>query len=268
MEINRYPLQIIKSPGVTLQGGLYAGEVPLGSEWKSTYCNSAGTVLRGSPGAVVEDLRMRRVWDAVRLSEASGGFLLRGSWMSEVRDDCIENDYLNGGVIEDLLLDGCFSGLSMRPPKGEARSPNGGAVVLKGVLMRMQSYLYKDRLQQGPPFKVEEAGTRIEVYDSVIVMDNPEIVSKTRLSIGWSRIGQCSGNLLLWTSDTPWPEDFARPPACFRLMEGAQARAVWQLARKNWIDCHPRIARFAEDQASTPETCDFAAYGGHSAHNR
>jgi hypothetical protein len=268
LPVNRYPLQIRESPGVTLHGGLFAGEVPLMSDWQSTYCNSAAAALRSSPGAKMEYLRMRRVWDAVRMSEDSDGFVLRESWISEVRDDCIENDHLNSGVIEDMLLDGCFSGLSMRPPKGEDRSPTGGAVVLNGVLARMESYIYKGQLRHGPPFKVDEVGPLIEIHNSVIAMDDPHMVAKLRLSIGWTRIGSCSGNLLLWTADTPWPDNFAKPPACFRLVEGAEARALWHEARRNWIDCHPKISRFADDQSSTLKACDVSAYGGHFARIR
>ncbi len=268
LPVNRYPLQIRESPDVTLRGGLFAGEVPLMSDWQSTYCNSTGVALRVSPGAVVEGLRMRKLWDAVRLSEDTGNFVLRASWISEVRDDCIENDHLNGGMVEDMLLDGCFSGLSMRPPKGEQRGATSGKVVLNGVLMRMQPYLYKGQRRHGPPFKVDETGPVVEVYDSVIAMDDDHMVSKLRLSIGWSRIGQCSGNLLLWTADTPWPDALEKPPACFRLVQGREARALWQAARRNWIDCHPKIGRFAEDPASTPGGCDAEAYGGYSARLR
>ncbi len=266
LPVNRYPLQVRDSPEVTLFGGLFAGEVPMASDWQSTYCNSTGILLRDSYGAVVEGQRMRRVWDAFRLTEGSSGFTLRGSWISEARDDCIENDYLNGGVVEDMLFDGCFSGLSMRPPEGTERSPVGGPVVLQGVLIRMQSYLYKDRTEQGPPFKVDEAVPEIEVYDSILVMDDRNAVSQLRLKIGWSRIGSCKGNLLLWTADTPFPKKFARPPECFRIVEGEEARALWQDARRNWIDCHPLIERFAEDEVSTPLDCDPEAYGGRFAH--
>lgn len=266
--VNRYPLQIRESPDVTLRGGLFAGEVPLAADWQDTYCNSAAIGLRDSPDAILEGFRMRRVWDALRISKDSGRFLMRGAWISESRDDCIENDYLNAGVVEDMLLDGCFAGLSMRPPKGEDRDPDSGAVVLRGVLMRMQTYLYKGEMREGPPFKVNETGPKIEVHDSIVAMADAQNVSKQRLSIGWARIGQCSGNLLLWTADAPWPEDFASPPACFRLVEGAEARAIWQEARQNWIDCHPNIARFPEDPESSVGDCTLGAYGGKYMHNR
>lgn len=265
LPVNRYPLQIRDSPAVTLLGGLFSGQVPLLSDWQNTYCNSTGVLLRDSFGAIFEGLRMRRVWDAIRITEGSSGFHLRGSWISEVRDDCIENDYLNGGLVEDTLLDGCFSGLSMRPPEGEERSAAGGPFVLRGVLMRMQGYPYKEQIQEGPPFKVDETHAEIEIYDSILVMGNRDTVSQLRLTIGWTRIGQCSGNLLLWIAETPWPKKFARPPECFLLVEGPEARALWLEARRNWIDCHPLIQRFEDDPASEPSACDPNAFGGLSA---
>jgi hypothetical protein len=116
----------------------------------------------------------------------------------------------------------------------------------------------------GPPLKLDEAGAGIEIHDSIIAMDNADLVSAQRLAIGWQQIGACSGNLLLWTADTPWPKDLALPPPCFRLMEGAEARALWEQARRNWIDCHPTLARFAEDDVSRPEACDPHGPGGPS----
>jgi hypothetical protein len=262
LAVNHYPLQIRDSPAVTLLGGLFSGQVPLTSDWESTYCNSAGVLLRNSQGATVDGIRMRQVWDAVRIAESSSGFHLRGSWISEVRDDCIENDYLNGGLVEDTLLDGCFSGLSMRPPEGEERGPEGGPFVLRDVLMRMQGYPYKGEVQEGPPFKADEDLAEIEVYDSILVMGNRDTISQLRLKIGWTRIGNCSGNLLLWTAETPWPKKFARPPDCFRIVEGAEAQAILERARKNWIDCHPMIQRFEDDPVSDVLACEPDAFGG------
>ena len=265
LPVNRYPLQIRDSPEVTLLGGLFSGDVPLLSEWQDTYCNSAGVLLRDSVGGSLDGLRMRRVWDAIRITERSNGFQIRGSWISEVRDDCIENDYMSGGLVEDTLFDGCFSGLSMRPPEGEERSPEGGPLVLRGVLMRMQPYPYKEQVQEGPPFKLDETKAEIEVYDSILAMGDRNPVSQLRLTIGWSRIGKCSGNLLLWTADTPWPKKFTMPPDCFRIVVGEEARAMLQEARRNWIDCHPLIQRFDEDPVSTATSCDPNAFGGLSA---
>lgn len=266
--VNPYPLQIRNSADVTVLGGVFAGEVPQTSDWQDTYCNSAAIDVRDGPGVTVEAVRMRRLWDALRFSKDSNRFVLRGSWISETRDDCIENDYLNAGRIEDMLLDGCFAGLSMRPPKGEDRTAAGDAVVLRGVLMRMQGYLYKGEQHEAPPFKVIEAAPRIAIHDSILAMGDAETLSKARVAIGWAQIGECSDNLLLWTSDAPWPEDLAPPPACFQVVKGAEARAIWQQARQNWINCHPDIQRFPEDPLAVAAQCNPDAYGGKVIHNR
>jgi hypothetical protein len=243
---NEYPLQIKRSPGVVLLGGRFVGDIPVGSDWQDTYCNSAALTVEKSPAAVVDGVLMDHVWDGVRIGADSQGFQLKGFWISDARDDCIEDDFLQGGTIEDALLDGCFSGVSTRPPEGELRVSDGGPLVMRGVLMRMQSYLYKGRLRQGVPFKAEEGGTALEIYDSIIAMDNPDSVSRSRLSLGWKNIGNCGGNLLLWTADSPWPDNFDRPPDCFQLVEGALARKIWSAARKHWLDNHPDVTRFAD----------------------
>ena len=265
LPVNPYPLQIRDSPGITLRGGLFSGAVPLESDWEHTYCNSAGVILRDSEDGQFVGLRLRRVWDAIRIAEGTNGFHLRGAWISEARDDCIENDYMSSGTVEDSLLDGCFSGLSMRAPDGKERLAEDGPFVLRGVLMRMQPYMYKSAFQEGPPLKVDESQAKVEVYDSVLVMGDRTPVSQSRLTIGWSRIGECSGNLLLWTADTPWPRKFTRPPECFEIVEGEPARKLWQKARDNWINCHPTIQRFEDDPASDATACDPDALGGYSA---
>ena len=49
------------------------------------------------------------------------GFVLRNAYISNVRDDCVENDVLSGGLIEDSLFDGCYMGLSVDPARSCAR---------------------------------------------------------------------------------------------------------------------------------------------------
>ena len=68
-EINRYPFAIEQSPGVAIDGGLFAGEAPQTSDWLHTYCNSSAVRLEQSPKASVREMRIRRVWDGIRIGE-------------------------------------------------------------------------------------------------------------------------------------------------------------------------------------------------------
>lgn len=262
--VNPYPLTVQDSPAVTLRGGLFDGEISLTTDWEHAYCNSAAVTIRDSPDVVVEAIRARQVWDGIRFSGGSKQFALRRSWISVARDDCVENDFLNAGLIEDVLFDGCFSGVSVRPPDNAVRVAADAALVFNGVLMRMQSFLYKTRIRQGFPIKADAAAQPIQIHDSVIAMDNSNSVSKKSRTIAWQKISECSGNLLLWMSDEPWPTSFERPPECFRLIQGEPARARWQRVRKNWIDCHPSMRRFGDDPVSNRPECDPKEYGGFS----
>ena len=253
--VNPYPLKVDRSPGVVLRGARVAGEVPLGSDWEQTYCNSAAILLRDSPDTRIDGVRITRAWDGIRVSRGSAGFAIAGAWLDDVRDDCIENDFLLPGRVTDSLLDGCFVGISTRPPEGEARRSDGRPLVLDAVLMRSETFLYKGRRLEGPPFKADAAGPRIEIRDSIVALGNPRSVSADRMRLAWSLIGDCSGNLLLWLSDEPWPDAYGRPPDCFRMVAGAQARAMWGVARQNWIDCHPDAPRLPGDTPARASRC-------------
>jgi hypothetical protein len=262
LPISPYPLRIYDSPGAVLIGGRFDGEVPQASDWVSTYCNSAAVGVWDSPNASVEGVRARRVWDAVRFSRESELFRVRDVWLSEVRDDCVENDALKSGLIRDVLFDGCFAGISVKRPDWAASDGSGATLTLTGVLMRLQPYLYKGGVKHGALIKADAASPRLVVYDSVFALTDAENVSPQQITIGWDKIGECRNNLLLWMSDRPLPDELAAPPSCFRIARGDQARSLWESARQNWIDCHSAAVRFADDSAPDPLACEGSSYGG------
>ena len=116
-ELNRYPFLVEKSePGLTVEGGVINGEVPLGLAWEDAYVNSAGVFLRDFEDGETRGWDITQAWDGIRLTGDSDDFLIEEIYMSEIRDDAIENDDGAGGVIKDSLFDGVFSGLSLAYP--------------------------------------------------------------------------------------------------------------------------------------------------------
>jgi hypothetical protein len=262
LRVNAYPVRVYRSPAALLIGGTFDGEVPLGSDWEYTYCNSAAIGVFDSPRIIVEQVRARRAWDAVRFSGASGLFVLEGSWLSQIRDDCVENDFLNDGIVKDVLFDGCFSGISVKQPSSRSLDGTSRTLTVLGALIRATPYLYRGESRMAPPIKASASSPRLRVVDSVFAMEGDTEVNWSQLAASWDRIADCRGNLFLWISDTPWPADVARPPSCFRFVQGLEARALWGRIRDNWIDCHPEIDRFPDDQASNPLACDRMSHGG------
>ena len=82
--------------------------------------------VEDTPQATIEDWRIDRAWDGIRVDGNSNGFTIDNVWLSDMRDDAVENDHHLGGTIRDSLFDGVFSGISTTAtgtaPAGRSRS--------------------------------------------------------------------------------------------------------------------------------------------------
>ena len=214
----------------SIVGGIFYGEVPQESDWKPTYCNSAAIILKDAPNATVDGVRITSAWDGIREANGSPNLIIKNSWLSNVRDDAVENDDFLPLVFEDNLVDGAFQGISIH---------SGGDITTQS---NETIYLY------GNVIRIREGGS---TWGS----------SWERT---WGKVEACSNNLLLWFSDQPISGSVATPPACFTVLKGAEARAAWARAKQNWIDCHPHAARTPEDPQSNPAQCVANTFGGFS----
>jgi hypothetical protein len=234
---------------------------------KGGYCNSAAVFMKNgsSTRQKIEAIRVDRVWDAFRMGGANcwkPGLchnLIRSVWVSNVRDDCVENDKLGGLTIQDSLFDGCYSGISADPGPckkctASESHKDTDTIELDGVLLRLQEF---PQTLQGKkasnllaPFKLNgRYAPQFVVNDSIIAFASYDPTRIIRWSTGWERIKSCRNNQLLWLSDAPFPPNpkFPLPPSCFTVKTGAAARAIWNDARAAWIARHSDIARVEGD---------------------
>ena len=71
-------------------------------------------------------------------------FLIEDSYLGNVLDDCLENDYISEGVVLDSLWDGCVNGLSERPSGDRCEGDDGfftppdETLVVDHLLMRLR----------------------------------------------------------------------------------------------------------------------------------
>jgi len=247
LPINRYPLVIRNCPNVHFVGGRFNGEVPLTSDWQDTYCNSAALLVRdGSTNATIEGVRARRCWDGIRFAERADGFLLKGCWLSEIRDDAVENDYLLSGTIDDCLFDGCFSGISLDPASNE-RDGTQEIVRIDGTLIRMHAYLAKGDITHQAPVKASDMSPSLRIVGSIFALASANMRGFRRLERTWKRTIESRDNLLLWLPDEPIPSALPLPPSGFRVLTGSDARAHWDKAHLQWITAHQDVARFSDE---------------------
>src|SRR5918996_633437 len=89
-------------------GGLIEGSNPATAGWEEMYDQSNGAAFAFGGDEplrrfVLDGLRIHNVWDGIRPRAHADHFVIRNVWLSDARDDCIENDHFSTGVIDDSL---------------------------------------------------------------------------------------------------------------------------------------------------------------------
>jgi Ca2+-binding RTX toxin-like protein len=240
-QISTYPFKVKDAgSGLVVKGGHIWGQVPQDSDWQYTYNNSAGIRVENTPNVVIDDWRLDKTWDAIRIAGGASNFLINDTHVSNARDDAVENDYVMGGTIRDSLFDGVFSGISL----GDANHYDGSmnTVKLDGVFMRMQSYLFKGQVTHVSPFKTDTGAPQttpdIRIVNSVIAIEDPNHASQARLKLAWDHVVESHGNVFLNLSNTPLPSTYPKPPAGFTILQGQEARDYWAASKAAWLDNH------------------------------
>lgn len=269
LPINKYPLILEKQDDMTFEGGLIESNIHQESEWSPSYCNSAALAVFQSSNATIDGIRIDGAWDGVRFAQETNEFALSNSWLSNVRDDCIENDHLKTGVISDSLFDGCFVGISVRPSAGSTKPDQAPfhTVTLDGVLLKMKQYPYRKsrtdslRNTHGHVLKMHKSSPAFVIRNSVFAYEaGRPFAGDENLDKGFAKTTSCSNNYALWLSNEPLPSYFNYfPESCFTILAGQEALDYWELRRTNWIDCHPSIARLDSDDRSVTPNCDGLA---------
>lgn len=262
--VNPYPLNVYDADFTAVVGGIIYSDVPQESDWEPTYCNSAAVHFKYASNGIVDGIRITGAWDAIRMESGSPELTVRNSWISDVRDDILENDHFYSAVFEDNLVDGAFQGISVHSG-GSIGDSSSEVVVLSGNVIKIREYLYKGGQQFGALFKAESEAPSKEIHDTVVAVEfNGGSTWSHYWDESWSKINSCSNNLFLWLSDAAIPSAVGSPPSCFTVVRGQEARDLWQQAKENWINCHPLVARAAGDPQSETAQCIADTFGGYS----
>ena len=232
-QLNLYPVVVADSAGVTLIGGTIDGEVPLDIDRVDAYVNSAAIFVRGTQGAVIQDWTITQAWDGIRV-RGSDHFTIENVWITDIRDDAIENDDGLSGTVRDSLFDGVFVAMSTADDKTPPTGPRN-VVTFDNVLIRMEESLNEGKVTHLSPFKVTDMSPAMKIYNSVIAIENVRHAGRNRLKLAWEKTIDASGNYFLNLSDDPLPRRYPLPTKGFTILEGEEARAFWDAARSDWI---------------------------------
>jgi hypothetical protein len=268
LDVNRYPVNVYNADHTAIVGALVDGLVPQASDWEVTYhgvnesCNSAALHFKEAAYPMVDGARVHAAWDAVRPTTGSIEPIVKNSWFSGNRDDVVENDKFHNLQFIDNLVDGAFQIISVR----EDAPNSSNTVTIRGNVIRVRSYLYKGQQQFGSLYKASSNSPANKIYDTVLAVD-PSSGSSTwssQWSYNWSRNTGCGNNLFLWMSDEPLNSNIGNIPSCFKIVKGQAARDLYNQAKANWINCHPKVRRIAGDPPSDFSKCQANTFGGYT----
>jgi hypothetical protein len=234
--VGAYGVDIGGASGLCLAGGRVQGNWPADTSWETMH-GTAGVVLDGAPDATIEDVRVDGYGDSIRLTDNSEHFLLRRVHLSYSRDDCVENDWLSAGTIQDSLLDGCYNAFSARTYGGQSGVGDGSGRVwtIEHTLVRLQPmpHVYKDRGRipgTAGFFKWDQHAPGLSLVDNVFRADQP--ADTVGLGVPVAKLRHCSGNTMVWLGHGPYP---AHLPSCFTVTTDV---GVWNRAVAHWTQTY------------------------------
>lgn len=239
------------------------------SEWHQR----SSVINLTAPRAQLIGTKIYNVADGVSIRRPGDDWTLRGVHIRAAHDDCVQNDDLLSGLIEDSFLDGCYVAVSA----SEVGAPDNGheTVTIRGSLVRMQPmpHVYKPEEHVTPGYatvfkwaRYPEQGhsPRLAIHDTVFVLEqhgsikratgyhadllpvfDPDGKNGPLPAEPYLDPADCSGNTVVWLG--PGDPGFDDLPPCFTVLTGQTARNFWAATRAEWLDTHPLAWQPDED---------------------
>ncbi|HEV2671990.1 MAG TPA: Ig-like domain-containing protein [Gemmatimonadales bacterium] len=233
--------------GLCYHGGQVVGQGPPSTSWTIMH-DRYGMVVRDAPFFQIEGVTFFDYGDGVSMDDQrDGGWTIRNVHVKYSRDDCVENDFLNSGMIDSSFFDGCYDGMSSLE---YTRALDGSAnlVVIRNSLWRLQAM---DQAYSGPLpnhnafWKWSDNAPQLALYGNVFRADAG---SEEGNGAGMfmapppGKLADCANNVMVWLGPGAFPEQLPTTfdgKVCFTLMTGATGLDYWNNAVAQWKAAHP-----------------------------
>jgi len=265
-ESSVYPVNLgpIAGAGMCWAGGLVVGENRLDATWDEMHSpNNAGLSFE-NVRSTIDGVRIHNVGDGIRPRGGAEDFVIKNVWLSYIRDDCVENDHMNAGLIDDSLFDGCLVGFSARNSDQSISGPDN--------VWTIQNSLVRLEPMPGPPeggdlghkgfFKwvswgdPDSRSPKLVLYNNVFMAEQQGQVTDEKMGVPPGKVADCANNTMVWLGEGPYPTEL---PACFTITTD---RAVWDDAVADWIRRHTEVCTEDADcddaESCTIDSCDVA----------
>lgn len=233
-----YPVQIGAGNGICFSGATVIGTYPPSTTWDVMH-STAALYIQG-PSLTVENYTVRDYGDGIRIRAGSDGFVIQNAHFSYIRDDCIENDFMSGGLVSHSLLDGCYNAFSAQtggsnvPPDGSAKTWR-----IQNSLIRLQAMeqAYGGKTGAHAGFFKWDKGTtskspKLALVNNIFRADqNSDTVG---LAIPPDKLIECSNNTMVWLGPGSYPEQLPATLNNHPCITITRDQSVWDSAVAQW----------------------------------
>jgi hypothetical protein len=250
----RLPVHVINGQhtGLYSVGGRIIGQQSRELTWREVKADldGNGLTLRGPGISTVEGMYFDNVHDAISPIDGVTKWVVKDVYAKYTRDDFVENDQLQPGVIENTLVDGTFVFLSNRPgAAGGGFSCNGRpsdpdlVVEVRNTLVWMQRQPYDGDMNRDPSqdpindgrgggaiFKWSNCGGRVVMSNSIILIES--ITATGGKAAMTFPPGKYTNVTVVWRGAGDYP---AALPRGVRMTRDV---TVWTKARQAWLTTH------------------------------
>jgi hypothetical protein len=236
------------APRTCVVGGTISGRADEAQTWQVLHdeYNAACVKIIALEWMQVRGLRCDNVEDGIKPQESgvnanNARFVVSGTHLSRIRDDCMENDYTVGGLLHDSLWESCNTGISERP-SADRSWPTPSSETL--VLDRMLIGLYKTpHVEDGETvmgenalFKWSSSGNRVVIKCSVFKVDEVSLNGVDTMAMPPGTVvddSACPDNpsTIVWLGGGEYPAWTAG-------MRVVSDPAVWTDAVRAWKSAH------------------------------
>lgn len=235
-------------------GGLIKGTFPASTTpWERMH-DAYAFSLDNAAETTIREVRIHNTGDGVSLKGVCDQFILDAIHMSYVRDDAVQNDFgAANGLVNDCLVDGCYSFFSSRPfdPNVADHSQavtqiEGNLVYLKdmptvfnrpGVSGHAKFFKMDNANQVGWPGHPRDP--KLSLINNIMRLDTRHVTNTDFMIPPLDRCDTVSGNIMVWGGQGPFPYQS-------EVVTGWTVTtdlSVWDNAKAAWLANHPGVAQ-------------------------
>jgi hypothetical protein len=235
------PFRIGGGARACVEGGEIIGSYSLDTPWDVMH-DTYAMMIRGGLNYLLSEVRIHNYGDGVYIgTENNDGFMVRGAYLSQIRDDAFQNDHGKPGVVEDCLIDGAYVGFSDQ--KYTIASPDS-VWEIRDTLVRLQVYEQTyviGKAGHGWFWKWDPDGIKLSLHGNIFYAEAASIHGGHKLYpekvVSCKKPDGSPDNIIVWGGAGPYPRPQELETGCFTLTTD---KRVWHDAVANWKLRHNR----------------------------